>query len=160
MPRTLALSVPDRASMGQTVSAFPDPDLSNSSVCASGNPATVLAAHARGGFLVAGRLAAGTHHPTALLKTTDTDIQRKVAGWIGTRDACHQLGVTLRALYRLIDEGQLPAYKMGRVIRLRAEDVDDFAGRHPFGDGPAGVREPRVQPPSSPAGFIRLEPPG
>jgi excisionase family DNA binding protein len=39
------------------------------------------------------------------------------------------LGVTLRTLYRFIDEGQLPAYKMGRVIRLQAGDVDDFISR-------------------------------
>ncbi len=39
------------------------------------------------------------------------------------------MGVTLRTLYRFIDEGQLPAYKMGRVIRLQAGDVDDFISR-------------------------------
>lgn len=46
--------------------------------------------------------------------------------WLGTRDACERLGVTLRTLYRFIDEGQLPAYKMGRVIRVQSTDVDDF----------------------------------
>jgi excisionase family DNA binding protein len=35
----------------------------------------------------------------------------------------------LRTLYRFIDEGQLPAYKMGRVIRLQAGDVDAFIAR-------------------------------
>ena len=39
------------------------------------------------------------------------------------------MGVTLRTLYRFIDEGQLPAYKMGRVIRLQVRDVDDFIER-------------------------------
>jgi excisionase family DNA binding protein len=37
-----------------------------------------------------------------------------------------RLGITLRTLYRLIDEGQLPAYKIGRVIRLKAHEVDAF----------------------------------
>jgi excisionase family DNA binding protein len=37
--------------------------------------------------------------------------------------------VTLRTLYRFIDEGQLPAYKMGRVIRLQAHEVDAFIER-------------------------------
>jgi excisionase family DNA binding protein len=46
--------------------------------------------------------------------------------WIGTPEACARLGVTLRTLYRFIDEGQLPAYKMGRVIRLQAREVDEF----------------------------------
>jgi len=49
--------------------------------------------------------------------------------WMGTREACERLGVTLRTLYRFIDEGQLPAYKMGRVIRVQAADVDDFIRR-------------------------------
>jgi len=49
--------------------------------------------------------------------------------WMGTREACEQLGVTLRTLYRFIDEGQLPAYKMGRVIRLQAPDIDAFIER-------------------------------
>jgi excisionase family DNA binding protein len=49
--------------------------------------------------------------------------------WMGTREACERLGVTLRTLYRFIDEGQLPAYKMGRVIRLQAKDVDAFISR-------------------------------
>lgn len=49
--------------------------------------------------------------------------------WMGTREACERLGVTLRTLYRFIDEGQLPAYKMGRVIRLQAGDIDAFIER-------------------------------
>ncbi len=49
--------------------------------------------------------------------------------WIGTPEACARLGVTLRTLYRFIDEGLLPAYKMGRVIRLQAHEVDAFIKR-------------------------------
>lgn len=49
--------------------------------------------------------------------------------WMGTKEACERLGVTLRTLYRFIDEGQLPAYKMGRVIRIQASDIDDFISR-------------------------------
>jgi excisionase family DNA binding protein len=49
--------------------------------------------------------------------------------WMGTREACERLGVTLRTLYRFIDEGQLPAYKMGRVIRVQATDIEDFISR-------------------------------
>lgn len=46
--------------------------------------------------------------------------------WLGTREAAEELGVTLRTLYRFIDEGMIPAYKFGRVIRLKAEDVSGF----------------------------------
>ena len=49
--------------------------------------------------------------------------------WMGTKEACERLGVTLRTLYRFIDEGQLPAYKMGRVIRVQAGDIDSFIER-------------------------------
>lgn len=46
--------------------------------------------------------------------------------WMGTREGSARLGVTLRTLYRFIDEGQLPAYKFGRVIRLKESDVQAF----------------------------------
>ena len=46
--------------------------------------------------------------------------------WLGTKEASTRLGVTLRSLYRFIDEGDLPAYKFGRVIRVKVEDVDRF----------------------------------
>lgn len=46
--------------------------------------------------------------------------------WLSTAKAASRLGITPRTLYRLIDEGQLPAYKMGRVIRLKQDEVDDF----------------------------------
>jgi excisionase family DNA binding protein len=46
--------------------------------------------------------------------------------WLNTKDASARLGVTLRSLYRFIDGGELAAYKFGRVIRLKEEDVDRF----------------------------------
>jgi excisionase family DNA binding protein len=46
--------------------------------------------------------------------------------WLSTQQAAERLGVTARTLYRFIDRGELPAYRMGRVIRLKAADVDDF----------------------------------
>ena len=46
--------------------------------------------------------------------------------WLGTPEAAERLGITQRTLYRLIDEGQVPAYKMGRVLRVRATDLEVF----------------------------------
>lgn len=46
--------------------------------------------------------------------------------WLSTREASARLGVTLRSLYRFIDGGNLAAYKFGRVIRLKGDDVDRF----------------------------------
>lgn len=49
--------------------------------------------------------------------------------WLSTGEAARRLGVTARTLYRFIDEGQLPAYRFGRVIRLQAGEVDEFINR-------------------------------
>lgn len=46
--------------------------------------------------------------------------------WLSTKEASERLGVTLRTLYRFIDEGQLAAFQFGRVIRLKATDIVDF----------------------------------
>jgi excisionase family DNA binding protein len=46
--------------------------------------------------------------------------------WMSTKEAADHLGVTLRSLYRFIDEGALVAFKFGRVIRLKEEDVEAF----------------------------------
>ncbi len=49
--------------------------------------------------------------------------------WLSTKEGSSRLGITLRTLYRFIDEGQLPAYKFGRVIRLKESDLQQFVDR-------------------------------
>ncbi|MFP4149695.1 MAG: helix-turn-helix domain-containing protein [Nitriliruptoraceae bacterium] len=49
--------------------------------------------------------------------------------WLSTKQAANQLGITPRTLYRLIDGGQLPAYRFGRVIRLKQQEVESFVER-------------------------------
>ena len=46
--------------------------------------------------------------------------------WLSTQEASRRLGITTRTLYRFVDQGDLTAYRMGRVIRLKATDVDAF----------------------------------
>ena len=46
--------------------------------------------------------------------------------WLSTAEAARRLGVSLRTLYKFIDEGLVPAYKFGRVIRLQETEVDSF----------------------------------
>ncbi len=46
--------------------------------------------------------------------------------WLNTETAAKRLGITTRTLYRFINEGSLPAYRMGRVIRVNQDDVNDF----------------------------------
>lgn len=48
------------------------------------------------------------------------------AVWLSTQEAARRLGVTARTLYRFIDQGDLTAYRLGRVIRLKLSDVDAF----------------------------------
>ena len=45
---------------------------------------------------------------------------------MSTAEAAKRLGITPRTLYRFIDQGDIPAYRFGRVIRLREEEVDLF----------------------------------
>lgn len=49
--------------------------------------------------------------------------------WLNTAETARRLGVTPRTLYRFIDEGQLPAYRFGRVIRLKEVEVEEFIDR-------------------------------
>ena len=53
--------------------------------------------------------------------TSSADIE-----WLSTQEAARRLGITTRTLYRFVDQGDLPAYRMGRVIRLQASDVHAF----------------------------------
>ena len=41
-------------------------------------------------------------------------------------DAAKYLGLGTATRYRLIDEDLLPAYRMGRVIRIKVSDLDAF----------------------------------
>lgn len=43
--------------------------------------------------------------------------------WLSTSEAAQLLDVRVRKLYELIDTGRIPAYKFGRVIRLRRREV-------------------------------------
>ncbi len=49
--------------------------------------------------------------------------------WLGVPGAARYLGVYLRTMYRFINEGEIPAYRFGRVIRIRRSDLDDFLER-------------------------------
>lgn len=57
---------------------------------------------------------------------TDALHLQEPISWMSTKEASRYLGVNLRTLYRFIDEGELSAYKFGRVIRLKADDLARF----------------------------------
>ena len=47
-------------------------------------------------------------------------------GWLSTDATANTLRVTARTVYGLINRGELIAYRFGRVIRLKADEVDAF----------------------------------
>lgn len=46
--------------------------------------------------------------------------------WLNTNETAKRLGITPRTLYRFIDDGKIPAYRFGRVIRLKESEVAAF----------------------------------
>ncbi|RIX35362.1 DNA-binding protein [Corynebacterium falsenii] len=42
------------------------------------------------------------------------------------KEAADRVGVSVKTLRRRIAEGNLPAYRSGRIIRVRAADVDEM----------------------------------
>lgn len=53
---------------------------------------------------------------------------------ISLTDAGRRLGISRRTLRRMIDRGELPGYRVGRLVKVSARDVDRVARRIP----PAG----------------------
>jgi excisionase family DNA binding protein len=48
------------------------------------------------------------------------------AGWLTVKQACRRLKVSRATLFRMIDQGELPAYRIGHWIRLRVADVEAY----------------------------------
>lgn len=46
--------------------------------------------------------------------------------WISTTETARRLGMNVRTLYGFIDRGELPAYRFGRVIRVKVADLEAF----------------------------------
>jgi excisionase family DNA binding protein len=49
-----------------------------------------------------------------------------VAGWLTVKQACGRLKVSRPTLFRMIDHGEIPAYRIGHWIRLRVADVEAY----------------------------------
>lgn len=46
--------------------------------------------------------------------------------WLSTAEVARRLGVTPRTVYGFINDGDLVAYRLGRVIRVQEPDVAAF----------------------------------
>ena len=58
---------------------------------------------------------------TTVIAVSTADIE-----WLNTNETAKRLGITPRTLYRFIDDGKIPAYRFGRVIRLKESEVAEF----------------------------------
>jgi excisionase family DNA binding protein len=54
--------------------------------------------------------------------------------WISPSRAADLLGTSLRHVYRLIDHGHLPGYRIDGEVRLLMHEVDEFRQQMPDGD--------------------------
>lgn len=63
-------------------------------------------------------------HPATLLCAKAVVVSE--IDWLSTEQAARILGVTVRTVYKFIDDGALPAYRFGRVIRLQRDELDAF----------------------------------
>ncbi len=51
--------------------------------------------------------------------------------FLNPRQAAERLGIAPRELYRIIDAGELVAYKVGRDLGLRPDDLDAYKAAGP-----------------------------
>ena len=49
--------------------------------------------------------------------------------WLSTERAAARLGLAPRTLYRFVDRGEITAYRFGRVLRFRLDELDQFINR-------------------------------
>ena len=61
-------------------------------------------------------------------------MQSARSGWLSANQACRRLRISRSTLYRLINDGELPAYRIGWMIRLLVEDVEAYRRAHPRDD--------------------------
>lgn len=43
--------------------------------------------------------------------------------WLSIDEAADELGVHRKTMYVLVDKGEIPAYRIGRVFRIKNEDL-------------------------------------
>jgi excisionase family DNA binding protein len=72
--------------------------------------------------------------------------------WLSTEQASVALGIKPRELYRLIDHGEVPGYRIGWTIKVKRADVEAYANANgtvlrPIADPPPFRRNaPRPAP--------------
>lgn len=53
-------------------------------------------------------------------------MQQGQSGWLSVNETCRRLRVSRKTLLRLINEGEIPAYRIGWMVRLLVADVEAY----------------------------------
>ena len=49
--------------------------------------------------------------------------------WVNVEDAAAHLGVAKDSIYRWIEEKELPAHRVGRLLRFKLSEIDEWVRR-------------------------------
>lgn len=61
-----------------------------------------------------------------MIAALGTTGRRTAYDWVSPAAAALRLGVAVRDVYRLIDTGELPGYRIAHEVRLLAHEVEEF----------------------------------
>ena len=66
-------------------------------------------------------------------------------GWVGIADVAAHLSVAKDSIYRWVDTKDFPAHKVGRLLRFRLSEVDEWV-RTGGGSDSSAQRTGRISP--------------
>lgn len=67
--------------------------------------------------------------------------------WVGVEEVASHLGVANDSVYRWVDKRGLPAYRVGRLLRFKLSEVDQWVQEGGGSDDPALTRPTSTEPP-------------
>lgn len=58
---------------------------------------------------------------------------------VAIKEVAQAMTVSVKTVYRLIEDGELPSFRIGKVIRIRPQDVDAYLNRVKASDESASL---------------------
>lgn len=71
-------------------------------------------------------------------------------GWVGIADVAAHLSVAKDSIYRWVDSKDFPAHRVGRLLRFRLSEVDEWVRA-------GGGSAPKTRPPGSTTSAVGQE---